>query len=77
MELLEIVRPGDLGSYIVEIRQGERISLRAPRGFDTLTQLGPNGQVRPLPTGSSWDAASNTFYWAPAPGFLGRYRPCW
>jgi len=21
-----------------------------------------------------WDAASGTFYWEPAPGFLGRYR---
>ena len=33
-----------------------------------------NGGVRALPIGARWDAASGTFAWQPAPGFLGRYR---
>jgi hypothetical protein len=32
------------------------------------------GQVRDLPVGATWDAASGIFSWEPAPGFLGRYR---
>jgi len=61
-------------SPTIEVRQGERIELRAPRGFEAAWQPGPNGRPRPLPTGSTWDAGSATFYWQPAPGFLGRYR---
>lgn len=56
------------------MKQGERIELRLPRGFDAVYQLAPDGQRRALPIGSSWDAASSTFAWQPAPAFLGRYR---
>jgi YVTN family beta-propeller protein len=73
-ELPEIVRPGPGGSRTIELQQGERIELRMPRGFESAIQLGPDGQSRALPTGSNWNAASGTFYWEPAPGFLGRYR---
>ena len=66
--------PGTTGSRIVEIKQGERIELRVPRGFESAHQLGPGGQRRALPAGSTWNSASQTFYWQPAPGFLGRYR---
>ena len=30
--------------------------------------------MRPLPVGSSFEAASTTFYWQPAAGFLGSYE---
>ena len=56
------------------MKQGERIELRTPRGYDTAYQLGPAGLARALPIGATWDAASGTFYWQPAPGFLGSYR---
>jgi hypothetical protein len=72
-ELPQVVQPGIGGSRTVEIKQGERIELRTPRGFETAYQLA-NGQQRALPAGSSWDAPANTFSWQPAPGFLGRYR---
>jgi len=58
----------------VEVRQGERIEIRLPRGFDAADQIVTGGVRRVLPIGSSWDPASGTFAWEPAPGFLGRYR---
>jgi hypothetical protein len=73
-ELPAIVEPGPGGSRTIEMKQGERIELRLPRGFDSAYQLGPAAQQRPLPIGSTWDAAGGIFYWQPAPGFLGRYR---
>jgi hypothetical protein len=73
-ELPQVVEPGLAGSRTIEVKQGERIEVRLPRGFDTAIQLGPAGQPRALPIGSTWDTASGIFYWQPAPGFLGRYR---
>jgi hypothetical protein len=70
----EVLAPGEGGSHTIDVKQGERIALRAPRQYDAAYQVGPGGQVRGLPIGSSWDAGSNTFYWQPAPGFFGRYR---
>jgi len=73
-ELPEIVDPATTGSRTVEMKQGERIEIRVPRGFESAYQLGLGGQRGALPAGSTWDAGSQTFYWQPAPGFLGRYR---
>jgi Chitobiase/beta-hexosaminidase C-terminal domain len=73
-ELPEILIPGQAGSRNIEVKQGERIEIRVPLGFETAYQLGPDGQRRALPTGASWDAATGTFAWQPAPGFLGRFR---
>jgi hypothetical protein len=69
----EVLVPGENG-HIIEIKQGERIELRLPRGFDSAYQLGPGAAPRALPIGSTWDAGSGIFYWQPAPGFLGRFR---
>jgi sugar lactone lactonase YvrE len=73
-ELPVIVPPGEAGSRTVEVKQGERIEMRLPRGFESAYQLARDGERRALPTGSTWDSASGIFYWQPAPGFLGRYR---
>lgn len=73
-ELPEIVDPRTAGSRTLEIRPGERIELRTPRGDAAAYQLGSGGQRRALPTGATWDAGSGTFSWQPAPGFLGRFR---
>jgi len=72
-ELPRIVTPGDAGSRTIEVKQGERIEIRLPRGFDTAFQL-VSGERRALPIGATWDTASETLSWQPAAGFLGRYR---
>jgi hypothetical protein len=33
-----------------------------------------NGQLRPLPIGSTMNAGTAIFTWQPGPGFLGKYR---
>jgi hypothetical protein len=73
-ELPVVVEPGPGGSRTIEVKQGERIELRLPRGFDSAYQLGPVAGRRALPIGSTWDASGGIFYWQPAPGFRGRYR---
>jgi hypothetical protein len=73
-ELPVILDPVITGSRIIEVKQGERIEIRVPRGFDAVYQLAPGGHRRALPVGSTWDEASGTFYWQPAPGFLGHFR---
>jgi hypothetical protein len=60
------------GERRVRIAPGERIELRLPREYARAYQL-VNGERRDLPIGSSWDAASQTFSWQPAPGFLGEF----
>jgi alpha-tubulin suppressor-like RCC1 family protein len=73
-ELPKIVEADRAGSRTIEVKQGERIELRLPRGFDRSYQLGPVAQQRPLPIGSTWDGEAGILYWQPAPGFLGTYR---
>ena len=70
----ELVERGEDGAYTIEVKLGERIEVRTPREFGTAAQIAPDDRVRALPIGSSWDEASNTFYWQPAPGFLGPFR---
>jgi hypothetical protein len=68
----EQVLPGANGDRIVAIGQSERIEVQLPPS--TAPYIGEqivNGERRPLPLGSSLDAASGIFYWEPGPGFLG------
>ena len=72
-ELPRILTPGEAGSRTVEVKQGERVEIRLPRGFESVYQL-VTGQRRALPIGATWDAGASTFSWQPAAGFLGPYR---
>jgi len=67
------VFPGAQGTRVVSIAQGERVEVRLP-GIEGAPYAGyqiVNGERRPLPLGSSLDAASGIFYWQPAASFLG------
>lgn len=68
-----LVFPGGMGDRIASIAQGERVEVRLP-ALDGSRYAGyqvVNGERRPLPLGSSLDAAGGIFYWQPAAGFLG------
>jgi hypothetical protein len=69
----ELIPSGEIDSPTIELEQGDRIELRVPPGYDVARQI-VGGQVRSLPIGSTWDPASGTFYWQPAPAFLGTFR---
>jgi hypothetical protein len=72
-ESSEFVVPDKEGNRTVEVKQGDRIEVRLPRGYETAHQL-VTGEPRGLPVGSTWDPANGLFYWQPAPGFLGPFR---
>jgi DNA-binding beta-propeller fold protein YncE len=61
------------GFRVVDLRAGERMRIRLPDGFSDAYQIVAGRQRGRLPIGSTWDAASATFYWQPAPGFLGSF----
>ncbi len=70
-----LVFPNPSGDRIVAINERERIEMRLPLAGDA-TYAGyqvVNGERRALPLGSTFDAASGTFYWQPAAGFLGAH----
>jgi hypothetical protein len=73
-ELPQLVSASETGERMVAVEQGGRVEIRVPRGFGAAYQLVTGGQRRALPIGSTWDAASGTFYWQPAVGFLGPFR---
>ena len=72
-ELPELIYPDSWGDRTVRLPLGERIEARLPHGFESAYQL-VNGDRRPLPAGSTWDAASGVFYWQPATPHLGEFQ---
>jgi hypothetical protein len=69
------VSPDRTGVRVISIAELERIEVHLP------TVAGPyaayqvvRDELRRLPIGSSFDAATGIFYWWPGPGFLGRYE---
>jgi hypothetical protein len=72
-ELGVIVEPDASGLRVISLKQGERIEVRLPNGYDEAWQVVLN-ERRALPSGASWDPASQTFAWQPAAAFLGAYE---
>jgi hypothetical protein len=67
--------PNADGVRVVPIAQGSRIALQLPMGSGetySAYQLA-NGAQTALPIGSSFNAATGTFYWEPVAGYLGSY----
>jgi len=70
------VWPSATGTRIVTMQQDERVEVVLPASSSGTSYTGHqlmNGELKALPIGSSIDAATNTFAWHPAPGFLGRF----
>jgi IPT/TIG domain len=72
-ELGVTVHPDSTGQRVILLKQDERVEVRLPNGYDEAWQLAL-GDRRALPIGATWDPASHTFTWQPAPGFLGDYE---
>jgi len=67
--------PNRDGTRVVDVAQDGRIEVKlpaSPSGTYGGYQLA-GSERRPLPAGSSLDAASGVFYWQPAAGFLGGF----
>jgi len=67
------VWPGASGTRVVTIDQHERVTVALPSASAYVGYQIVNNEQRPLPVGSSLDAATGTFYWQPAAGFLGSF----
>ncbi|MEO6349431.1 MAG: BACON domain-containing carbohydrate-binding protein [Candidatus Limnocylindrales bacterium] len=61
------------GVRVIDVQPGARIQIRLPHGYTEAYQVVSTSERRPLPIGSTWDPASGTLYWQPAPGFLGSF----
>ncbi|MGD2085933.1 MAG: hypothetical protein PVH61_07100 [Candidatus Aminicenantes bacterium] len=74
------------GMNRIDIKEVERVQIYLTDRFDensTAESLSPNtfmgylevnGQLEPLPVGSTLDTHRGIFYWQPGPGFIGEYR---
>ncbi len=71
--------------YLNEEDAGETEETSISRGVRILSQASASenryeafqvflGQIRPLPTGASFDSRDGVLYWQPGPGFLGEYE---
>jgi hypothetical protein len=69
------VSPDKEGITNIVIKENERIELRVSSPFLAISGYMMAGDtLKPLPTGSTWDASAGIFYWQPGPGHLGEYR---
>lgn len=58
---------------VMSAQELERIVIALPDGHWSGAHV-INGELQPLPVGSTLDNASGTFYWQLGPGFLGRHE---
>jgi len=75
----QVVFPEWTGAINVRTHETEHVEVRLANQFDESggTYEGyvvAGGQMRPLPVGSSLDAATGVFKWQPGPGFVGTYE---
>jgi hypothetical protein len=82
----EFIHADEKGMNRIDIKEVERVQIYlTDRCVDNSTaeSLSPNsftgylevnGQLEPLPVGSTLDTNRGIFYWQPGPGFIGEYR---
>jgi hypothetical protein len=66
--------PDEDGRITIEIQVLERIEIQLPGQGHYLGYLVVGNRIKPLPPGSTLDAARGVFCWQPGPGFLGHYQ---
>jgi hypothetical protein len=72
--------PTDNGIITLGIKELERIEIKLfPEGTAELATLYAgyqivDGEISPLPIGSTFDKENGIFYWQPGPGFVGCYK---
>jgi hypothetical protein len=68
------IRTGGEGIYeTLELNELDRIEIHLPGAGPWQGGLRVDGELRPLPVGSTLDEANGVFYWQLGPGFLGDY----
>jgi len=69
----EILRPDNDGVLQVVAREVERIEIDLGKAKNYFGYLVVGSELRPLPIGSTLDAANGVFSWMPGPGFMDKY----
>ncbi|NIM16657.1 MAG: hypothetical protein GTO45_32125 [Candidatus Aminicenantes bacterium] len=74
----QMLKPDEGGNIMVEIKELERLEIHltpetTPAGWYS-GFLSSEESLKPLPIGSTLDAARGVFYWSPGPGFVGDYE---
>jgi hypothetical protein len=69
------ISPDKEGIINIVIKENERMELRISSPSSAVFGYMKVGDtIRPLPTGSTWNASTGVFYWQSGPGYLGEYR---
>lgn len=69
------VYPDETGIITIETVESERVEIRLNSSSrQWLGKRMVDGELRPLPIGSTFDAVNGVFYWGPGPGFVGIYE---
>jgi len=69
----EILRSDHDGVLQIVAREVERIEIDLGKAKNYFGYLVVGSELRPLPIGSTLDAANGVFSWMPGPGFIGKY----
>lgn len=72
--LVPIRAAGDGLYEAIALNEMGLLEIQLPAGAGWHAALRFGGELRELPIGSTFDAASGTFYWQAGPGFLGRFE---
>ena len=59
---------------VIEVEELERVEIRLPRAGEWTAFVRHGDELRPLPTGSTWNGRAGWFVWQLGPGFLGEHE---
>jgi hypothetical protein len=71
------IHPDEKNELTITMKVGERLEIRPTYSYEPGTRfqahLKSGNKLKTLPVGASIDSATGTLYWAPVPGFNGKY----